>query len=180
MATYFGSVGGKEYRILPKDDGTFLIDGEDKGIGLSSLGNGRYSVLVKGRSFSISVSGSDQDRSFLVNGKLVTVVVESERSRMLRKLNAGSGDERGALEIRAPMPALVSSVPVNVGDAVKAGQGLIILEAMKMENEIKAHRNGIVEKVLVSKGKSVEKGELLLVLEGKHTMNASDEGISDD
>ncbi len=180
MATYFGSVGGKEYRILPKDDGTFLIDGEDRGIGLSSLGNGRYSALVKGRSISITVSGSDPDRSFLVNGKPVTVVVESERSRMLRKLNAGSGDEQGALEIRAPMPALVSSVLVNAGDSVMAGQGLIILEAMKMENEIKAHRNGTVDKILVSKGKSVEKGELLLVLEGKHKMKPSDAGKSDD
>jgi len=65
------------------------------------------------------------------------------------------------------MPALVSSVPVSVGDVVTVGQGLVILEAMKMENEIKAHRNGVVGKILVSKGKSVEKGELLVHLEGK-------------
>jgi pyruvate carboxylase subunit B len=65
------------------------------------------------------------------------------------------------------MPAMVSSVMVRPGDVVSAGQGLVILEAMKMENEIKAQSDGIVEKVLVEKGKSVEKGELMVVLEQK-------------
>jgi len=92
MPTYFGLLGTKEYRVVAQEHGEYLIDGEEHGIGLRSLGNGRYSALVNGRSISISVSGSDNDRSFLVNGKLVSVLVESERTRLLRKLNAGVGD----------------------------------------------------------------------------------------
>ena len=63
------------------------------------------------------------------------------------------------------MPALVVKVEVSVGEEVKEGQGLLILEAMKMENEIKCHQAGKVKEILVSKGKPVEKGELLMRLE---------------
>jgi len=166
VGIYFGAIGGKEYRIEILDSGDLVIDGKGQSPSVKTLGHGRYSVLVNGRSISISVSGTGGERTFLVNGKLVPASVESERMRLLRKHTARSGEKSGALEIRAPMPALVSSVRVNVGDTVAAGQGLVILEAMKMENEIKSHRDGVVGKVLVSKGKSVEKGELLVVLEG--------------
>jgi biotin carboxyl carrier protein len=63
------------------------------------------------------------------------------------------------------MPALVVRVEVKVSDEVKVGQGLVILEAMKMENEIKSHQSGRVKEIYVAKGKPVEKGELLLLLE---------------
>ncbi len=68
-------------------------------------------------------------------------------------------------EIKAPMPALVVRVEVEIGQKVKPGQGLLILEAMKMENEIKAHSAGIIKEIYATKGKPVEKGELLMLLE---------------
>jgi biotin carboxyl carrier protein len=63
------------------------------------------------------------------------------------------------------MPALVVRIEVKVGDEVKEGKGLVILEAMKMENELRAHQSGRVKQIFVEEGKPVEKGQLLLLME---------------
>lgn len=100
-----------------------------------------------------------------VNGKPIRMEVETDRERLIRELDKRGGGKKGSLEVRAPMPALVGSVLVAKGETVKPGQGLIILEAMKMENEIKAHADGVVKEILVQKGSAVEKNELLISFE---------------
>ncbi|MFL5381405.1 MAG: biotin/lipoyl-containing protein, partial [Longimicrobiaceae bacterium] len=77
----------------------------------------------------------------------------------------GTADDVADKVVAAPMPGLVLKVEVEVGQAVKAGQGLVIVEAMKMENELKAPADGVVAKVLVQERQTVEKGATLIVLE---------------
>jgi biotin carboxyl carrier protein len=100
----------------------------------------------------------------LVNGKRCTIEVNSERE-MLMKRFGGTSETRGCQsDIIAPMPALVVKINVAVGDHVRNGQGIVVLEAMKMENEIRCPSDGIVQEVLVVTGQAVEKGELLVRL----------------
>jgi biotin carboxyl carrier protein len=167
MGILFGLINGKEFRIETGLDGSVSINGKEAVTDMRAVGENRYSLLVNGRSVSISVSGPDGNQSYLVNGKRVSVVIESARSRLLKTLEKTSGDHQRPLEIHAPMPALVSSVPVQVGEAVTAGQALIVLEAMKMENEVRAHGDGIITGVFVKKGDSVEKGAILLRLDAR-------------
>ena len=165
MPVLFGLINGKEFRLETGADGDLKIDGEEKSVELRNIGRNRYSVLVDGHSVSITLSGSGDNRTCIVNGKHATIAVESERTRLLKALAQSGTNEGKPLDIRAPMPALVSSIPVQVGDAVTAGQTLVVLEAMKMENEVRTHNDGVVGSVLVKKGQSVEKGTLLLRIE---------------
>ena len=98
-------------------------------------------------------------------GLPVELRVESERDRHLREFDKEEGKEAGLREVRAPMPALVVSLEVSQGDRVTSGKGLIVLEAMKMENEIRAQHEGTVGEILVKEGDAVDKGDLLMRLE---------------
>jgi pyruvate carboxylase subunit B len=87
-----------------------------------------------------------------------------ERTRAIRDITAGTAKSAGPAPLVAPMPGLIVRVNVAAGDAVQAGQGLVVMEAMKMENELRAPAAGKVKNVLVDPGKAVEKGTVLIEL----------------
>lgn len=124
--------------------------------------SGVYSVVVDGASYEIFISGTPDRLSAYVHGLAFTVEVQDPRdtSRALRS-SMGSGRQ----EISAPMPGKVIRVLVNVGDSVDAGQGLIVVEAMKMQNEMKAARPGRVLEIRARAGETVGAGDTLVILE---------------
>ena len=87
-----------------------------------------------------------------------------ERTRAIRDITAVSGKPTGPAPVVAPMPGLIVRVSVAVGDTVQAGQGVVVMEAMKMENELRASASGTVNAIHVTPGKAVEKGTLLVEL----------------
>jgi pyruvate carboxylase subunit B len=88
-----------------------------------------------------------------------------ERTRAIRELSGASAGPSGPAPLKAPMPGLIVRVNVQVGDQVQAGQGIVVMEAMKMENELRATAAGKVKSVLATPGTAVEKGALLVELE---------------
>jgi len=88
-----------------------------------------------------------------------------ERSRAIRELAGAAAGPSGPAPLVAPMPGMIVRVAVQVGDVVQAGQGLVVMEAMKMENELRAGAAGTVKAVLAQPGVAVEKGAVLLELE---------------
>jgi biotin carboxyl carrier protein len=104
--------------------------------------------------------GSSGDGETVVAGHAVPVALANRRRRARAILGAGNGDQR----VVAPMPGKVVKVLVAVGDSVEARQGLIVVEAMKMENELTVSRAGTVAKIEVTEGTSVEAGRLLIVV----------------
>jgi biotin carboxyl carrier protein len=108
-------------------------------------GRGRYTLWVDGYRFEAEAL--------------------DERTRSIRDLSAASAGPSGPAPILAPMPGLIVRVNVQVGDKVEAGQGIVVMEAMKMENELRATAAGTVKSVEVSTGTAVEKGALLVALE---------------
>jgi pyruvate carboxylase subunit B len=108
-------------------------------------GRGRYTLWVDGYRFEAEAL--------------------DERTRSIRDLSAATAGPTGPAPIIAPMPGLIVRVNVSVGDRVEAGQGLVVMEAMKMENELRAIAAGTVRSVEVSPGTAVEKGALLVALE---------------
>lgn len=99
-----------------------------------------------------------------VDGHRVTVEALDERLRAIRDLTAAAAVSSGPAPLKAPMPGLVVRVAVSVGDRVSAGQGLVVVEAMKMENELRATIDAVVVAVLAVPGTAVEKGALLIEL----------------
>ena len=115
--------------------------------------------------------GRDGRRSVevVVDGWRFVLVVEDDARALLRERATRAGDDAsrsgGALEIRAIIPGRVASVAVTAGDAVEAGQTLLAVEAMKMQNELRAPRGGTVSRVAAATGATVEVGDVLVVLE---------------
>jgi pyruvate carboxylase subunit B len=103
--------------------------------------------------------------SLWVDGYRFDVEALDERTRQIRDVSAASAAPTGPAPVIAPMPGLVVRVRVAVGDRVEAGQGVVVMEAMKMENELRATAAGVVKSIEVEAGTAVEKGTLLVALE---------------
>jgi biotin carboxyl carrier protein len=97
-----------------------------------------------------------------LDGWPVHAHVVDERTRAIREMTGRSAAPAGPKPLRAPMPGLIVRVEVEAGAAVRAGQGVVVMEAMKMENELKADGDGVVARVLVEPGQAVEKGAVLV------------------
>ena len=123
---------------------------------------GVYSILVSGRSFEVRIGDGDEVYSATVNGRTYDIAVRDPRRRSRRDASLQAA---GPQPIRAPMPGKIVRVKVSVGDAVAAGDGLVVVEAMKMQNELKAPKAGTVTAVEVAEGGSVAAGEVLVVVE---------------
>ncbi len=184
---YISNVNDKTYRIDTGENNRqrdILIDGTTHSIdwqqiaplaadakGQSSVG-GRYSLLIAGKSYEVFArrinkpdAGNGQTYEIQLMGQRFEVYVEDEREQAL----AGSvkvRHETSEAMVRAPMPGLVLAVPVEVGASVTRGQTVIVLEAMKMENDLSSPRAGIIKEVRVSKGQTVNQGDVLVVVMG--------------
>jgi pyruvate carboxylase subunit B len=97
-----------------------------------------------------------------IDGRRFDIDALDERARAIRDLAAAAGGPAGPQPLKAPMPGLIVRVTVAVGDAVAAGQGIVVMEAMKMENELAAPAAGTVKAVHAKAGNAVEKGALLV------------------
>jgi len=100
-----------------------------------------------------------------VDGFRFDVEALDERSRAIRELSASTARPTGPAPLVAPMPGMIVRIHVGEGDAVQPGQGLVVMEAMKMENELRASSAGKVKRIVATPGTAVEKGALLLEME---------------
>jgi biotin carboxyl carrier protein len=119
-------------------------------------------VAKSGRVFRVDAAPAGKDLLLHVGGVALTVRVEDEAKRLLREGDRPSSHAHAPDEIRAPMPGRVVRVAVRPGDAVVRGQPLVVVEAMKMENELRAGRAGTVRDVWAREGQAVEAGERLV------------------
>jgi len=117
---------------------------------------------VDGKSHESYVQRGDDNWQVLLRGRLYPVTVEDEREKRLRAAAGAGVEESGEFHLKAPMPGLVVAIPVEEGQEVKKGQVLLILESMKMQNELKSPRDGKVNRIKVKAGESVEQKQPLL------------------
>jgi biotin carboxyl carrier protein len=124
-----------------------------------------YSLIMDGRSFEVFVEESEPgEYCIVIGGEQYAVAVANERDARPSKTARRSLPNSGEVLVKAPMPGLVIAVTVAVGDTVRAGQGLVQLEAMKMENELLAPAAGTVRAVHAAKGQKVNIGQLLVTI----------------
>jgi biotin carboxyl carrier protein len=134
------------------------------------VAEGTYSILLDGRSFEVRVQptpgarGGQPGAALTVQTYGQEFAVEVRDPRVWRGRRGGVLEAEGRQHICAPMPGKVVRLLVNSGDAVEARQGLVVVEAMKMQNEIKSPKKGRVERVLVAEGQNVNAGEVLVVV----------------
>lgn len=125
----------------------------------------KFHLLDNNVSYNASILHIDQDSKSVtvnINNRKIKVKVETSLEQLIDKMGMTAVADSGKKEIAAPMPGLILEVLVQAGDEVQKDQDLVILEAMKMENILKAEAEGTVEEVLVSKGDSVDKHQVLI------------------
>ncbi len=162
---YLVTVRDRIYTIEVNQDGQITFDGEVLEIDFASVGEGGlYSLLVNNESFEAMVEQREGVWDVLIRGDLYEVQVVDERTQLLRARAGAIVPEGGEIAVKAPMPGLIVAIPVEVGQEVKAGQNVVILESMKMENELKSPRAGRVERINVKERDSVEQNQVLVVI----------------
>jgi pyruvate carboxylase subunit B len=155
-------IDGKEFQI--DHDGTTLrVNGIPVDVEALRHGSARY-LRIGSRRYDVSTLRREEDgsRRLLLNGKSIRIELEDEVAAMLRSFGGEKATTVHAAIVRSPMPGKITRVLVREGELIEAGQGVLILEAMKMENEIKAPAAGIVKAVHVSESDAVEKNAALI------------------
>lgn len=159
-----GETRSVELKELGENAYEVTIDGQTVHVDAARSGKTIYSIIEDGRQFEVVIDESGAHGfDVLVGGQLLHLQAFDERSRLLASTAkaAASGPQR----VEAEMPGKVVKIAAPVGTPVQEGQGVVILEAMKMENEIKAPIDGTVTELGVTEGQTVESGALLFVVE---------------
>lgn len=163
---YVVTLAGRSFDIVVDGD-TVTVDGTPVAAELARLpGLPLGHLLADGRGLQLAARRDGPGRWTLeLDGNTLEVEVADERTRALRAVSAAAAPPAGPKPVRAPMPGLIVRVEVEPGQAIAAGQGVVIMEAMKMENELRADAPGVVSRVLVQAGQAVEKGAVLVEFE---------------
>jgi biotin carboxyl carrier protein len=144
----------------------WLLDGRALNVDAVELAAGAYSILLDGQAFEARVVTAATGFRVEVNtgANVEAFYVRVIDPRVWRGRHGHGLEVEGRLQILAPMPGKIVRVLVQQGDAVSAGQGIAVVEAMKMQNEVRSRKTGIIERLMAVEGKTVNAGEILAVV----------------
>jgi biotin carboxyl carrier protein len=166
----------KEHQVIVKDHehGVYSVelDGRAYLVDAKTMQSQIISCLIENKSYDLDIDDKDQSKDPLdgriavrVRGRVVRFEMLEQRRKKMKDAATMHFAQSGTQNINSPMPGKVLRYLVAVGDEVKKGQGLVVIEAMKMENELKASKDGVVKNICSSPGLAVDGGALLLVIE---------------
>jgi biotin carboxyl carrier protein len=164
---YFVKVGGEELEVQIDGDAA-AVSGRSHQASMSAIDGTPVTLLRLGDEVCrvIARPGESRGRYTLwLDGFRFETEALDERARAIRELTGAAAAAAGPAPIVAPMPGMIVRISAQVGDQVQPGQGLVVMEAMKMENELRATTAGTVRAVLVQPGTAVDKGAVLMELD---------------
>jgi biotin carboxyl carrier protein len=166
--TFVATLGERKYTIEIEEIGKSVyrvsVDGNEFMVDGKKTGHTNFSLIVDNRSFEIEVDHKGDEYRVLVDGRNYRVNLMDER-RVRTSGGLEAGGVQGRQTVSVPMPGKIIAVLVAEGDTVEKGQGLVIVEAMKMENEVRSPIAGAVREIKVKHGDTVEGGATLLIVE---------------
>jgi biotin carboxyl carrier protein len=163
---YEVALAEKTYRIELTQVGEgwkCTLDGRELPVDVVFGQNGVLSLLLSGKSYEVKQEIVGSDTNVIVGHERFTASVRDPRS--LRSRQRAGASELGVMKIKAPMPGKVVRVLAGVGTPVEVGQSVLVIEAMKMQNELKAPKTGVVKKINVAEGAAVDAGQALAEVE---------------
>lgn len=158
------TINKRTFEIAHKE-GELTVDGQPFAWDLIETSEGHFHILYKNKTYRAEMVKRDVETktyTIKLNGKTHSVKLKDKFDLLLEKMGIADAGAAKLNHIKAPMPGLIIDLKVKAGDAVKAGDTLLILEAMKMENILKSPGDGVVKTVKVKKGDSVEKSQVLV------------------
>jgi len=159
-------IEGKNYRLqLDRIEGRWAcrLDGREISVDAIMARPDVLSILVAGKAYEIKRERSALDTHLWVGSERYLAELRDPRS--LRSRRSGAEDEKGPRKLLAPMPGRVVRILLKERDQVEAGRGVVVVEAMKMQNEIKSPKNGVVQKIIAAEGANVNAGDVLAIVE---------------
>lgn len=165
MPGIVSTIGPKQFDWRFEDDGSVYLEGKKISAEVQRLSRQGVFILLGGKAYHVLATKRDLEYDILINGKSIAVSTEESTRQQASRFLGQAKHHASVTEVRSPMPGMVVRSEVQEGTAVRVGDGLLILEAMKMENEIRAAKEGVVKRILVAERQVVEKGELLLIIE---------------
>ncbi|HEV3038574.1 MAG TPA: biotin/lipoyl-containing protein [Candidatus Angelobacter sp.] len=139
------------------------LNGREFPVDVVATGEGVLSILINGKSYEIKQETTATETNIVVGNQRFNAVVRDPRSLRSRRRSDSSGE--GVKKITAPMPGKVVRILASTGTQVEAGQGILVIEAMKMQNELKSPKKGIIKKLTVAPGAAVDAGQVLAEVE---------------
>lgn len=161
---YTVTINKDNYRV-ENEEGKYRVNDELQDWDLEKTGERTYHLIRNKASYTLELLELDpvgKSVTLKLNNKVSKIMIRDRFDLLLEKLGMDAAAGKDAGDIKAPMPGLILEIKVKVGDAIKKGDPLLVLEAMKMENLIKSGTEGEVKKILVETGSSVEKNQVLI------------------
>ena len=159
----------KRYKVKVNDTFEYnFTDGQIASLDIQKVSSTKFHVLKENHSFKAEIITSDflkKNYTVKINSNIYEIDISNELDLLIEEMGLSLGSAQIINEIKAPMPGLILDVLVQVGDTVKEGDYLLVLEAMKMENTLTALGDGVVKSVSVTKGEKVEKNQMLIEME---------------
>ena len=164
---YIGTIGEKDVKVAVREVGVaryaVTIDGQEHLVDAHQVQSSVWSILYGSASFEVDVQGRDEEFEVLIAGDCYKFTLMNEQRKAL--MRSGGKGAAGKAMVTSPMPGKVVKLLVGEGEDVKADQGVVVVEAMKMENELKSAVTGKVKEIFVKEGEVVESGAKLLLVE---------------
>ena len=163
---YEVTIAEKVYRVelvRTEQEWKCKLDGRDLPLDVVSAQDGMLSLLLQGKSYEVKQETVGAESNVVVGQERFSASVRDPRSFRSRRRSGAS--EQGVMKIKAPMPGKVVRILAPVGSQVEMGQSVLVIEAMKMQNELKAPKTGVVKKINVEEGAAVDAGQALAEVE---------------
>ena len=166
MSEFVATIKNRQMNISLEQNSRIIVDGKEYHYQLNKLTRHTYLLSIENKVYKISFQQVDNDTFFLsINANHFEVFIRSAIQEKASKLIQNQVSVHHHMEVKAPMPGMIIKVKKKIGDSVLQGDSLVILEAMKMENDIRTPVSGVVNKIFVKEGTPVEKGMLLISIE---------------
>ena len=162
---YITTIDGVDFEVEIMDDGQVTVNGKIYEVDFEEVsGQSVFTLIADGKSYEAHVSRDEDEWQVLIRGTMYMADVVDEREKRLREAAGEISGGSGEYVLKSPMPGLVVKLPIKVGDAVETGDVLVILESMKMQNELRSPQDGVVTEVSIQEGDSVEQKQIMVRL----------------
>ncbi len=166
MSDFIISLNNKKKKASYSGNSRISIDKTEYECDLIHLEGQNYILKLNNIFYEVTTNKLDNDIfSVLINGSLFEVEVRTSLQEKARELLQQKASAHQKMEVKAPMPGMILKIKKNVSESIEQGETVLILEAMKMENDLRAPRPGVIKEVLVQEGTAVEKGAVLFTIE---------------
>ena len=167
---FTAKINDKEFKIKFNDGSasTGTIEGQPFEIDITKKDNKSFHIISDYKSYNLNVLFINKEEKTVklrVNEKTFEIKITDELDKLLKTMGIQNHISQKNKDLKAPMPGLVTDILINIGDAVQKGDNLLVLEAMKMENNLKVEQDAIIKDIVIKKGNSVEKNQVLIIFE---------------